>query len=124
MPCVPYVPAWSACSCAHVPKACQLLIFTCQRANKCANMQTCQFFNLACQRVPRRAKILTWLANVPKGVPFFQIVFKRIMFFHIPNKFLPNTFYIFYILNIYLIYIFYMNIFFYLTLYIVCKKSI
>ena len=65
-------------------------------------------FQLGVPTVPRRAKILTWLANVPKGVPFFQIVFKRIMFFHIPNKFLPNTFYIFlyfkYIPNIYFLY--------------------
>ena len=61
------VPAWSACPRANVPKACQLLIFTCQRANA----PTCQFakdkpifhlgvstcqksrwiFNFACQKV-------------------------------------------------------------------------
>ena len=55
---------------ANVLKACQLLIFTCQRANKRFNVpygvpvfqlglpmcQTaCQFFNLGCQRAKRRA---------------------------------------------------------------------
>ena len=30
---VPCVPAWSTCQYANVLKACQLLIFTCQRAN-------------------------------------------------------------------------------------------
>ena len=39
-------PAWSTCS--LVPKASQLLIFTCQRANKCD--KACQFFNFACQK--------------------------------------------------------------------------
>ena len=29
---LPCVPAWSTCQYANVPKACQLLIFTCQRA--------------------------------------------------------------------------------------------
>ena len=33
VPYVPYVPAWSTCPRANMPKACQLLIFTCQRAN-------------------------------------------------------------------------------------------
>ena len=49
---------------------CQLLICTCQRTNKCANVPNlCQLFNLACQHF--------------KGVPIFQIrlpkgFFKRI----------------------------------------------
>ena len=34
---------------ANVPNACQLLIFTWQRANKCANVpKVCELFNLAC----------------------------------------------------------------------------
>ena len=64
---VVYVPM---CLHANVPKAGQILIYTCQRPNKRANMpygvpmfkldvptcQTvCQFFNLACQRAKRRA---------------------------------------------------------------------
>ena len=39
----------------HVlPKACQLLIFTCQRANKLTNVST-------------------WCLNVPNDVPIFQL---------------------------------------------------
>ena len=54
----------------------------------------------------RRANFWTWRANVPKSVPFFQLrlpngvpifqlFFKIIMFFYVPNKFIPNIFYIF-----------------------------
>ena len=82
---------------------------TCQRANKRANVLTCQRranFSTWRPNVPRRASILTWRANLPKGVPFFQLrlpngvpifklFFKRIMFFFIPNKFIPNIFHIF-----------------------------
>ena len=33
-------------SMVYMPKACQLFIFTCQRANKCANVpKVCQFFH-------------------------------------------------------------------------------
>ena len=88
----------SMCSRANVPKACQLLIFTyqvlpCQRANKRTNVPTCQpkacqLFNLACQRANRRANFWNWHANLPagesilqlrltKGVPVFQLFFKR-----------------------------------------------
>ena len=70
---------------------------TCQRA------MSVPIFQLG---VLRRANILTFSANVPKGmsffqlrlpngVPIFQLFFKRIMFFYIPNKFIPNIFYIF-----------------------------
>ena len=64
VPCVPYVPAWSTCPRANVPKACQFIIFTCQRANKRTKVPTCQ----------RRANYSTWCANVlrAKGVPIFQ----------------------------------------------------
>ena len=66
-----------------VPKACQRLIFTCQRANKRVNVSK------ACQR---RASFSSWPANVakashffqlrlPKGVPTSQLFFKRIIFF-------------------------------------------
>ena len=86
---VPYVPAWSTCPRAHVP--------TCQKRSN---------FSFLRANVPRRAKILTWRANVPKGVPFFQLrlpkavtifqlFFKRIMLFYIPNKYIPDIFYIF-----------------------------
>ena len=47
---VVYVPI---CQRANVPNACQLLIFTCQRANKC------------------HANFSTWRDNVPNGVPNF-----------------------------------------------------
>ena len=94
---------------ANVPKAFQLLIFTCQRANKRANVPTWQRranFSTWRANVPRRANILTWRDNMPKSMPFFQLrlpndvpifqlFFKRIMFFYIPNKFIPNIFYIF-----------------------------
>ena len=37
-------------SVVYVPKACQLLIFTCQRANKRVNVSKAfQFFNFTCQ---------------------------------------------------------------------------
>ena len=49
---------------ANVPKACQLLIFTSQRVNKRAN-------------AIRRANVLIWRANVPKGVPIFQTFLLR-----------------------------------------------
>ena len=47
-------PAW------NVPKARRLLMFTCQRAIRHANVLTW------------RANFSTWLSNVPKGVPIFQ----------------------------------------------------
>ena len=37
----------------------------------------CQCFNLACQRDKWRANISTWRANVPKGVPIFQVFLLR-----------------------------------------------
>ena len=70
------------------PNTCQLLIFTCQRVNKRANVpKVCKLFDLACQR----AKSLTTFqlgvqttcqfsfccANVPKGMPNFQTFFLR-----------------------------------------------
>ena len=57
------------CLRANVPKACQLLIFTCKRVNKRANM--------ACQRAKRRANFSTWCANLPKGVQIFQTLLLR-----------------------------------------------
>ena len=47
------VPAWFTCQRACVPKAFQLR----------ANVLTCH----------TRANVLTWRANVPKGVPIFQV---------------------------------------------------
>ena len=78
---------------ANVPKACQLLIFfvpTCQCANKRANIPKYQ----------RRANFWTRRTNVPKGVPIFQL-FKKFIFFYIPNIFMHNTFYTFCIFEIY-----------------------
>ena len=73
---VVYVPT------CQLPKACQLLIFTCQRANMPINVpKTCQLFNLVYQRanVPKTCQLFnlfanfsTWRANLPKGVPIFQ----------------------------------------------------
>ena len=72
--------------------------FTCQRANKRANVPMGQKY----------ANFSTWRANLPKGVPFFQLrlpngvpisqlFFKRIMFSYIPKNlyFIPNIFYTF-----------------------------
>ena len=56
---VVYVPT---CLRANVPKACQLLIFTCQRANK---------------RAIRHANVSVWRVNVPKDVTIFQIFLLR-----------------------------------------------
>ena len=50
-----YVPT---CLRDNVPKVCQFLIFMCQRANK---------------RVIRLASVSIWRANVPNGVPIFQL---------------------------------------------------
>ena len=45
---VVYLPT---CPRANVPKACQLLILTCQTCHKRTNLpKPCQFFNFACQR--------------------------------------------------------------------------
>ena len=47
--------AWSTCprTFEYVLKACQLLIYTYQRANKPVNVPTCQLYNLAFQRAKR-----------------------------------------------------------------------
>ena len=68
---VVYVPtclrtsAVPTCLCANVPKACQLLMCTCQRAIRGAHVSTW------------RADFSTWLANVPKDVPNFQACLLR-----------------------------------------------
>ena len=69
------VPAWYTWSRANVPKACQLLIFT------------CQFFNLVRQRA-RDVSIVQlgvpiFQLCLPKAVPIFQLFFKRIFQFMI-----------------------------------------
>ena len=56
---VVYVPS---CLRLNVPKACQLLIFTCQRANKLAISH---------------ANFSTWPANLPKSGPIFQTLLLR-----------------------------------------------
>ena len=56
---VVYVPTWPL---VNVPKVCQLVIFTCQHANKRATVTkacqyfnlTSQYFNLVCQCAKRR----------------------------------------------------------------------
>ena len=63
---------------ANVPKACQVFIFTCQRAKSVPTYhKVYQCFNLACQRAKRRANFSTWRANVPKSVPVFQTFLLR-----------------------------------------------
>ena len=135
---MPFVPAWSTCPCINAPKACQLLIFTCQRTNKHTKVPTGQRqANVSNWRanVPSRVTFSTWRTNLQKsvllfqlplrkGVLIFQLFFERIIFFYIPYVFITSIFYIFCILNVYLIYIFYMNILPYLTLYAECKKPI
>ena len=72
---VVYVPT---CLRANVPKACQVLIFTCKRAKNVSTChKACQCFNLACQHDKRRANFSTWHANVPKSVPIFQTFLSR-----------------------------------------------
>ena len=120
---VPWVHTCPRGLCANVSKACQLLIFTCQCANvpktcwffnlACQHSKVCQFFRLACHFVQLR---------VPKGVPTFQLFFKRIIFFIYKIYLYLIYLHILYISILYLVYIFYMNIFFYLNLYTVCKK--
>ena len=56
------------CLRANVPRACQLLIFTCQQTCHMA----CQCFKLACRRAKRFANFSSWRANVTKSVPIFQ----------------------------------------------------
>ena len=53
------------CPRANVSKARQLLIFTCQHADKRANKPTYQ----------RRANYLTWCANVIKTCQFFNLTY-------------------------------------------------
>ena len=65
--------------CVNVPNACQLLIFTCERAIKRFNVQkVCQLFNLVFQRAKGMPIFQLCLQ---KGVPVFQLFFKRIFRF-------------------------------------------
>ena len=89
---VVYLPT---CQRVSVSKACQLLIFTCQspnvpptcqtRANYSpwrANVLTCKRranYSILCANVPEGVSIF-WL-SLPKGVPVFQLFFKRIFQF-------------------------------------------
>ena len=67
---VVYMPTWPR---HNMPNACQLLTFTCQHANKCANVpKVCQLFNLASQRAKTLLIFYTWGANVPNGMPIFH----------------------------------------------------
>ena len=125
------VPWVHTCPCglrANVPKACQLLVFTCQ----CANVpKTCWFFNLACQR-SKVCQFFKLACQHGKGVPFcstsrakrcanFSTIFQKNYIFYLQNISVPNIFIYFvhlnYIPSIYILYIF-----FYLNLYTVCKK--
>ena len=64
---------------SNVPNSWQLLICTCQRANKRANQpNVCQLFNLACQHVK---EVPIFQIRLPKGVAIFQIFFKIIFQF-------------------------------------------
>ena len=55
------------CPRANMPKACQLLIFTCQRPNKHAKMPTSQ----------RCANISTWRTNVPNACQCLSLACQR-----------------------------------------------
>ena len=62
-----------------ISNAWQLLIITCQRVNKRANVpKVCQLFNLACQCAKG---VAIFQLRLPKGVPIFQLFFKRIFQF-------------------------------------------
>ena len=50
------------CRRANLPKACQLLIFTCLRVIRCVIV------------LSWRANFSTWFSNIPKGVPIFQLL--------------------------------------------------
>ena len=65
------VSVWSTCPRANVPNACQLLLFTYQRANEHANQRTNQ--PKACDYATWRAHVSTWRAHVAKGVTIFQL---------------------------------------------------
>ena len=102
----------------YLPKACQLLIFTCQRANKRADVPMCQ----------RRVSFSSQRANVQRRANFLSFGKRRAIFFKFACQKLFNYFsrelHFLYTKYIYILYIFYMNIFFYLNLQAVCKKPI
>ena len=82
MPYVSSVPGWSTCPCAKIPK-CQtranFLFFTYQRASKRSNVpKVCQLFNLVSQHAKGEP---IFQLRLPKGVPVFQLFFKRIFQF-------------------------------------------
>ena len=54
-----------------VPKACQLVILLCQRANKCANVLYGQCFRLACQRVKRHVNF----SNIPLTKCYWRFLY-------------------------------------------------
>ena len=100
---VVYVPtclrtsAVPTCLCANVPKACQLLMCTCQRAIRGANVSTW------------RANFSTWLANEPKGVPNFQACLLtkcqiEISILYYYKKILQYTWYYRYTYHMYIMY--------------------
>ena len=100
--------------------------FSFLRANMPINVLTWQRrsnFSTWGTKEPKQANILTWRANVPKGVPFCQLRLSNgvpilnyflynywIYTWFILNLYLIYILYIFYILDIYWAYIFYMNI--------------
>ena len=89
LPCVPFVPAWSTCPHVNVPKAWQLLIFTCQRTNNRANVPTGQRqANVSNWRanVPSCVNFSTWCANLPKSVLFFQLPLPNAKHFRKQNQ--------------------------------------
>ena len=116
--CVSYIPAWSTSQRANVPKACQLLIFTCQRANKRAKgvpifrqrRKACQFFKLACQH----AKDVPFFSTSPaKRCANFSTIFFKIIIFFIYKIYLYLICFIYFVYFKYTLSIyFYMNIIF------------
>ena len=78
------MPTWSTCSSVHVPKSCQLLIFTCQSANLSLNMPTYQgraSFSTWRQSAKTYQNVSIFQLNLPKGVPTFQLFSKTIFQF-------------------------------------------
>ena len=95
----------STCLRVNVPKECQVLIFTCQRANQHASVpKASRFFNLACQS-PKACQFFKLACQ--KGVPTFHLSFKKIIFSYtkyICTKYILYFVYFKYIPNIYFLY--------------------
>ena len=125
-----YLPVWSTCQRAKSVPTSRFYVPMCQRAKDMLIFQlsvpTFQGVSIFQVGVPTWQKACHFVQlRVPKGVPTFQLFFKRIIFFiffiflriiSVPNIFIYFV-HLNYIPSIYILYIF-----FYLNLYTVCKK--